>query len=126
MKLKLPEDLIVWQKAVELATEIYRVTTTFPKRETYGLTSQLRRSAFSLPDTIAQGQKRLSTGESQQFLGQARGSLHELQTQVRIAARLAYLKHVEAEALLNQAAEVGRTLDGLHASLSSSRDKTAA
>ena len=126
MKLKSYEDLIVWQKALELAIEIYRVTTTFPKHETYGLTSQLRRSAVSVPSNIAEGQGRLSTGEFKQFLGQARGSLHELQTQLRIAGRLAYLPRPEAEALLNQAAEVGRTLNGLLASLGIPGDKRSA
>lgn len=81
-------DLIVWQRSIELAALIYRLTGVFPKEEMYGLTSQIRRSAVSVPSNIAEGQGRLSKGEFRQFLGIARGSNNELQTQLEIARTL--------------------------------------
>jgi len=81
-------DLIVWQRSIEMAGAIYRLTRGFPKEEMYGLTSQIRRSAISVPSNIAEGQGRLSTGEFRQSLGIARGSNFELQTQLEIARKL--------------------------------------
>lgn len=78
-------DLLVWQRSIQLAVVIYRLTRGFPKEEMYGLTSQLRRAAVSVPSNIAEGQDRLSTGEFRQFLGVARGSNFEMQTQLEIA-----------------------------------------
>ena len=101
-----------------LVVNIYRCTQAFPKIETYGLTSQLRRAAVSIPSNIAEGQARLSTGEFKQFLGNARGSLMEVETQVFIARDLGYLELNQSESLLKDAAEVGRILNGLLASLS--------
>jgi four helix bundle protein len=111
-------DLVVWKKAMALVVNIYRCTQAFPKIETYGLTSQLRRAAVSIPSNIAEGQARLSTGEFKQFLGNARGSLMEVETQVFIARDLGYLELNQSESLLKDAAEVGRILNGLLASLS--------
>ena len=82
------EDLIVWQKAKTFASEIYRATEPFPKNETYGLTSQLRRAAVSVASNIAEGQGRLTKGEFCHFLGQARGSLLEVETQLSISLDL--------------------------------------
>ena len=110
-------DLVVWNKALELVMEIYRLTQTFPKEEIFGLMSQLRRSAVSIPSNIAEGQGRLSKGEFRGFLGNARGSLSELETQILIARKLDYLKESDASGLLELAAEVGRTLNGLIASM---------
>ena len=117
MKLKSYRDLVAWQKSVDLALEVYRYTQAFPKSETYGLVSQLRRAAVSIPSNIAEGQARLSTGEFRQFLGQARGSLMEVETQILIAERLGYLQQSGSEDLLRGAAELGRILNGLLASL---------
>jgi four helix bundle protein len=100
-----------------LVLDVYRYTQTFPRNETYGLTSQLRRAAVSVPSNIAEGQVRLSTGEFRQFLGNARGSLMEVETQVLIAQGLGYLEHDVSENLLRTAAEVGRILNGLLSSL---------
>jgi four helix bundle protein len=83
-------ELVVWQRSIQLATMIYRITGGFPKEEMYGLTSQIRRSAVSVPSNIAEGQGRLSTGEFRQFLGVARGSNFELQTQLEIARTLKF------------------------------------
>jgi len=106
-------DLVVWQKAMDLVTEIYRVTRGFPKDELYGLTSQLRRAAISVPSNLAEGHGRNSRKEFHHFLGQARGSLTELETQLEIARNLGYLKEHEASVLLAQSAEIGRMLNGL-------------
>jgi four helix bundle protein len=111
------KDLVAWQKAMELVTEVYRATGTFPKEELYGLTSQLRRAAVSVPSNIAEGQGRQSTGEFRQFLGQARGSLLELETQLMIGRSLAFLPPKKAEELLASTAELGRILNGLMQSL---------
>ncbi|HXE89519.1 MAG TPA: four helix bundle protein [Terriglobales bacterium] len=111
------EDLIAWQKAVDLVAEVYRATKSFPRDEVYGLTAQLRRAAVSIPSNIAEGQGRLSTGEFKQFLGHARGSLYELNTQLRIAEKLKYLSRKDADALTSHSAEVGRILNGLMSSL---------
>jgi four helix bundle protein len=100
-----------------LVLEVYRCTQTFPKTETYGLTSQLRRAAVSIPSNIAEGQARLSTGEFKQFLGNARGSLMEVETQILIARDLSYLENHRSETLLAAASEIGRILNGLLASL---------
>ena len=110
-------DLVAWKKAMELVTEVYRATERFPKEEIYGLTSQLRRAAVSIPCNIAEGQGRLTKGEFQQFLGYARGSLLEMETQVVIAGNLGYLQENQMSGLLELSAEVGRILNGLLASI---------
>ena len=83
-------DLLVWQRAIQLCVSIYRLTHDFPREELYGLTSQIRRSAVSVPSNIAEGHGRLGTGEYRQFLGIARGSNFELQTQIEIARALSF------------------------------------
>jgi four helix bundle protein len=83
-------DLIVWQRAMQLTVSIYRLTQGFPREEMYGLTSQIRRSAVSVPSNIAEGHGRLNTREYRQFLGIARGSNFELQTQLEIARALEF------------------------------------
>jgi len=100
-----------------MVLEVYRCTQSFPRIETYGLISQLRRAAVSVPSNIAEGQARLSTGEFKQFLGMARGSLMEVETQVLIARDLGYLESNQSQALLAAASEVGRILNGLLAAL---------
>ncbi len=98
-------------------TEIYRLTNKFPKEEMFGLTSQIRRAAVSIPSNIAEGQGRLSKGEFRVFLGNARGSLSELETQVMISKNLDYIDEPDAKKLLEMASEVGRILNGLIASM---------
>ncbi|MGA7398773.1 MAG: four helix bundle protein [Candidatus Sulfotelmatobacter sp.] len=109
-------DLKVWRKGMELVTEIYRATRLFPRDEVYGLTSQLRRAAVSVPSNIAEGQARFSQKEFHRFLGHARGSLVEIETQIMIAGNLGYLSLQQGKALLDKTAEVGRMLNGLIAS----------
>ena len=108
-----------------LVQDVYRCTQGFPKIETYGLTSQLRRAAVSIPSNIAEGQGRLSTGEFEHFLGNARASLMEVETQVLIAQELGYLDCTKAENLLRATAEVGRILNGLLASLPHDKTRTS-
>jgi len=105
-------DLVVWQKSMALVTEVYRRTERFPKAETFGLTTQLRRAAVSIPSNVAEGQGRLSTGEFKQFLGHARGSLLELETQILIAQELGYLHAAEGHELLEHAAETPEWIAG--------------
>jgi four helix bundle protein len=107
------QDLIAWQKAKSFASEIYHATEPFPKAEIYGLTSQLRRAAVSVVSNIAEGQGRLTKGEFCHFLGQARGSLLELETQLSIAVDLHFLDEGEHQKLEVQSSEVRRLLNGL-------------
>ncbi len=106
-------DLVAWNKAMDLVTEIYRVTQGFPKGELFGLVGQLRRAAISIPSNIAEGKARLSKGEFRQFLGHARGSLAEVETQLLIAKNLTYLNADEANRTLVMVEEVGKVLNGL-------------
>ena len=110
-------DLIAWQKAMDFVTETYTVTQRFPSEERYGLTSQLRRAAVSVPSNIAEGQARFSQKEFHHFLSQARGSLAEIETQLLIAKDLKYLQPAKADSLLTTADELGRILNGLIASI---------
>ena len=111
------KDLIVWQRARALASAIYQITESFPRSEVYGLTSQLRRAAVSVVSNIAEGQGRLTKGEFQQFLGHARGSLLEMETQLLIAVDLTYLSHEEFRQVEPRIAEGRRLLNGLLESL---------
>ena len=110
-------DLIVWKKSMSLVLDIYRNTQAFPKVETYGLVSQLRRAVISVPSNIAEGQAKLSTAEFKQSLGHARGSLMEVETYILLARELGYLEPDQSEGLLSATAEVGRILNGLLNSL---------
>jgi four helix bundle protein len=103
-------DLLVWQRSIQMSIAIYKLTAAFPKEELFGLTSQLRRAGVSVASNIAEGYARLSKGEYKQFLGMARGSNSEVQTQLVIARELGYgSPHLldQAEGLSN---EVGKML----------------
>ena len=106
-------DLRIWQEAMDLTEEVYRATSDFPKHELYGLTSQMRRAAVSVPSNIAEGKGHRSDPEFVRFLLHARGSLLELQTQVMIARRLQYLSEPMAEALCQRGDTIGRGLNAL-------------
>jgi four helix bundle protein len=110
-------ELIAWQKAMLLAELVYRTTATFPKSEGFGLVGQMRRAAVSIPSNIAEGQSRNTPGEMLQSLGHARGSLAELDTQSRLAARLGYIGGRDVESIGQLIAETGRLLNGLRNSL---------
>ncbi|MDO9541216.1 MAG: four helix bundle protein [Kiritimatiellia bacterium] len=117
-EVKTYRDLLVWQKAMNLVTEIYRRTRKFPKTEVYGLTSQVRRSAVSIPSNIAEGYGRNSTSDYIRFLQIASASLYELQTQVEISANLGYLNKSDAEQLYPLTREIERMLSSLIRKLS--------
>jgi four helix bundle protein len=106
-------DLIFWQRAMELVLEVYRCTKTFPREEKYGLVSQMRRAAVSIPSNVAEGKRRYSRKEITQFLLNARGSLLELETQCQIARSLGYLAAADSADLARRASEVGRLLNGM-------------
>jgi four helix bundle protein len=112
-------ELIAWQKAMKLVTEIYEATQRFPSEERYGPTNQLRRASVSVPSNIAEGQARFSQKEFHHFLSQARGSLVEIETQLLIARNLKYLQPAKADILLAAAEELARVLNGLIASIKS-------
>ncbi len=106
-------DLRVWQEAMKLASETYRITASFPKHELYGLSQQMRRAAVSVPSNIAEGKGHRTNKGFANFLFHARGSLLELETQIEIACDLGYLPNEQAEHLLSQTKRVGRSLTGL-------------
>ena len=106
-------NLIAWQKAKRLALDIYRCTRKFPRNEIYGLSSQMRRAAVSVPSNIAEGKGRYSQKEFVQFLYHARGSLLELETQLSMARDLEYIELPVFESLESETEELGRILNGL-------------
>jgi four helix bundle protein len=110
-------DLLVWQKSMSLTKAIYRETDALPKSELYGLQSQMRRAAVSVPSNIAEGHGRLNDGHFRQFLAVARGSLFELQTQFELTNDLKFLNETRFRELMEQCEEVARMINGLVASL---------
>ena len=117
MKVKNYRELIAWQKAMDLVIEVYTISRAFPREEIYGLTSQLRRAAVSVPSNIAEGQGRRTTADFLRHLSISYGSFREVETQTLIATRLGYLTSRRSQDVLNLAAQVGRLLNGLMASL---------
>ena len=115
--LKHYRELKVWQKAYNLCLDIYKVTKDFPKEERYGLTSQIRRSAVSIPSNIAEGYGRKTTQEYIHFLYIAYGSNCELETQVLLSIDLRYLKKKDSVRIKEGIEEVERMLKGLINSL---------
>ena len=106
-------DLVVWQRAIALSTEIYRLTGAFPSPEQFGLSNQLRRASVSIASNIAEGWGRSTRGEYLQFLGHARGSLCELQTQLTIAKALGFGSTKLHESAEKESADVSRLLIAL-------------
>src|SRR5688500_4592148 len=106
-------DLVAWQKAMKLVSAIYRATEAFPARERYGPTNQVCRAAVAIPSDIAEGKGRISKKEYVQMLARARGSSYEVQTQLEVAFNLDFLDRKAFDVLSEQAAEVGRLLNGL-------------
>ena len=122
-------NLLVWRKAKVLAVLVYRQTELFPKSETYGLISQMRRAVVSVASNIAEGQGRLTLGEFQHFLGLARGSLLELDTQLDIARDLEYVDHAAYQAIDGESYQglglINRLIESLRARKDQSlRDQT--
>ena len=106
-------DLIVWQRAMELTIECYRVATVFPREELYGLASQLRRASISVPANIAEGHGRFSHGELRRSLTIAHGSLMEVEVHLLLAGRLGYLSSEQTAPALALRSEVGRMLGAM-------------
>jgi len=115
-------DLIAWQKSMAFVSEVYWASDSFPRKETFGLTAQLRRAAVSVPSNVAEGQARLTPRDFRNFLGHARGSLAEAQTQIMIARDLGYLGPKGSGRLLHLAEDVARLINALQSSL---KDSTA-
>jgi len=110
-------ELLVWQKAMNLVTVVYKLTKVFPEDEKFGLTSQLRRAAVSIPANIAEGHGRKSTKAYLNHVSIANGSLMELETLLQIAARLEYVENKRLLEALGQTNEIGKMMSGLTRSL---------
>ena len=113
------KDLTVWQRAIALTLEIYKLTSTFPDSERFGLTNQLRRAAVSVASNIAEGYGRSTKGEYIQFLGHARGSISEVETQLVIARGLEFGSKKLLQTAEDSCSEVGRMLRAMMKSLQS-------
>ena len=112
------EDLIVWQKAMDLVAEVYRVVKFLPDEEIYALSDQMRRAAVSIPSNIAEGQERSTTKDFIKYLFIAKGSKAELETQLLICARLQYLTQSQIETAQDLLVEIGKMLNAMIKSLS--------
>jgi four helix bundle protein len=117
MKTRRFRDLLVWQRSMRFVEAIYSATRQFPKEELFGLASQMRRSAVSVPSNIAEGRGRDSEKSFAHFLNQARGSLCELETQIELARNLGMIPAKGAEQLLAESTEIERMLHGLRTTL---------
>lgn len=106
-------DLMVWRKSMSLVTEVYRASASFPSDERFGLTSQLRRCVVSIPSNIAEGFGRDTTNDYLRFLGIAKGSLYEAQTQIEIGRNLQFIEESRFGTLLEQAREIERMLTSM-------------
>ncbi|MCR5782231.1 MAG: four helix bundle protein [Clostridia bacterium] len=104
------EELIVWQKAMTLTEEIYRIVKFLPKEELFGLSDQMRRAAVSIPSNIAEGHGRDTNGDFRRFLLIARGFLMELETQLEVCRRLHYIPEKELEASCSLCSEIEKIL----------------
>ena len=113
------KDLLIWQRGMGLAKLIYRLTANFPSEERYGLTSQLRRAAVSVPSNIAEGQARQGTREFVQFLSHAQGSLAELETQLLLSIELDFAQKSDVDRPLQEIDELQKMIVGLKRKLSS-------
>jgi four helix bundle protein len=111
------KDLQVWQKGMELAKQIYRLTGRFPSAEKFGVVSQMRRAAVSVPSNLAEGQARNTTGEFVQFISHAEGSLAELDTQCRLSAALLFCKEPDMEPVMSLLIELQKMLNALRRTL---------
>ena len=112
------KDLVVWQKGISLAKAIYRLTAKFPGEEKFGLVSQMRRAAISIPSNIAEGQARHTTGEFIQFISHAEGSTAELETQVILSIELGFAEVKSTDAAFILLDDIRRMLNGLRRKLS--------
>jgi four helix bundle protein len=114
------KDLLVWQKGIALVKQVYRITSVFPAEEKFGLVSQMRRAAVSIPSNIAEGQARHTKGEFVQFISHAEGSVAELDTQLIIAVQLCYCTQAQADSAFELLTELRRMLNALRRRLTNS------
>ena len=112
------KDLLVWQQSMDLVETVYRLTGSIPSEEKWGLVSQMRRAAISVPSNIAEGYGRQATGEYRHHVSIGRGSLLELETQILLARRLKYLQPADTESVLKEIDEISRMLATLVSKLS--------
>ena len=117
MSVRSYKDLLVWQKAMDLVIECYRVTRGLPASEVYGLGSQIQRAAVSIPANIAEGHGRDHLGDYVRHISIAKGSVLELETHLLIVERLKYIPRSELELAIGLTTEVGKMLEGLSKSL---------
>ena len=117
MNLKSYKDFTVWQKAMELVEEVYKLVKVLPKSETYVLSDQMRRAAISIPSNIAEGQGRNNKREFVNFLSFAKGSQRELETQLQICVRVGYMNESDIAVAMMLCEEVGKMLSSLVKSL---------
>jgi four helix bundle protein len=118
------KELVAWRKAMLMATDVYRLTCSFPREERFALTDQVRRAAVSVASNIAEGAGRGSRREFRHFLSIARGSLLEIETQLLIARELKYAALPDLEHVLSEVTEVLRIVSGLRASMNTEPDTT--
>jgi four helix bundle protein len=116
-------DLLVWQRAMELAERVYRLTHVFPNEEKFGIISQMRRAAVSVPSNLAEGQARNTTGQFVLFISHAQGSLAELDTQLRLSVTLGFCRQEDLLTITTLVTELQKMLNGLRTSLSRNNDK---
>jgi len=116
-KIKGYQGLLVWQRAMELAERVYKLSAELPSSEQYGLVAQIRRSTVSVPSNIAEGYGRQATGEYRHHLSMARGSLLELETQLLLCAKLGFLKTRQIEKELDETEQLSKMLASLIAKL---------
>ena len=122
-QIKRYKDLLVWQKSMNLVTLVYEKSRSFPKEDAYGLTSQIRRCAVSVPSNIAEGYGRRTSGDYIRFLRMASGSLYELQTQMEIAKNLCYLPESEFQKMEANSIELEKMLSSMISKLLNAADK---
>ena len=115
-------DLVVWQQAMDVAVETYRLTSSFPKEEMFGLTSQMRRAAVSIASNIAEGKGRKSKNEFSHFLGIALGSKSELETQLILSERVNLLKATDTEQIKKSLDDIGKMLTALRRKIGSQKN----
>jgi four helix bundle protein len=111
------KELKVWQKAIDIVVDVYKLTSEFPQHERFGLSSQVQRAAVSIPSNIAEGAGRNNKGEFNQFLGIANGSSFELETQLTISAKLGYADNQEIEKICIKLSEIQNMIFGLQKTL---------
>ena len=117
------KDLQVWQKSIDFVEAVYRIAASFPRSEEYGLVSQLKRAAISIPSNIAEGSVKRSSLDFIRFINISRGSVAEIETQLIIAKRLEFIDHSKFELLTKDLEEISKMLFGLRTSLETRNPK---